>query len=151
MRRMAWIGFLGTLAFALGADALSTTLVAQTPQGIKRADFTLGTSMASDFFDVSGTLDVDVEIAANPLESTLRIGSAELLLTDMRFDFAAGPSFITAVDMVATISTALLTASAFDGTDTYSFDLTGGDFFIIDAVRHSTTSDRGSPERRTSR
>jgi hypothetical protein len=121
------------------ASAVSTTLGVATPQGSKRADFKFGSYESFDYFDVSGTIEMDVELASSPLDSTLQITGADLQLTDMKFD--SGPAFVVETqDLVATLSTSVLTAVAFDGVDTYSFDLTGAEF----AINGGTASIRGN-------
>lgn len=143
-----WALFAGVslLALELGsaapAGALSLTADVTNPQPPKQASLTIvGLGTELDEFDVFGQIQVELELAANPLDSTLEITGADLQLSDLFFNFGS-VALVSTQDVRAVISTSVLGAASFDGVDTYFFDLGGSLFSMNDgsATAHDLTN-----------
>lgn len=124
--------FVIAFSFSESARAVSVTLDVETQQGEKIADFTIAGRWASDIFEVAGSLDAEVSIVPeDPLTSTIEITGGEIFLTDFDFDFSP-VGWVRTEGMVANLETVVLAAVAFDGEDTYTFEIEDADFTIVD-------------------
>jgi hypothetical protein len=119
---------LGLVSLAASVAAAPTTLAVDVPQPQKQAEvLVVSTYTGSSTFDVTGSLEADIVVAADGVATGLDLEGADLALGDLEIVINTGtdpPGYFNLFDVTATVSgpAALFTGSS--GATSF-FDLDG--------------------------